>query len=151
MKIRIRVETEFGWGETRSHDLGTVERDSIGASDEDFGLSLLEGKSLLTEIQRVLLQEQVEEISEIARVCQFCGSYLAVHDRRERRIDTLFGRITVAVPRVRMCMCGLSGHPEIMDAYSPLTRVLRNRATPSCSSCKRNLERGTAFARRRGF
>lgn len=44
MKIRIRVETEFGWGETRSHDLGTVERDSIGASDEDFGLSLAEGK-----------------------------------------------------------------------------------------------------------
>ena len=64
MKIRIRVETEFGWGETRSHDLGTVERDSIGASDEDFGLSLAEGKSLLTEIQRVLLQDQVEEISE---------------------------------------------------------------------------------------
>ena len=30
MKIRIRVETEFGWGETRSNDLGTVERDSIG-------------------------------------------------------------------------------------------------------------------------
>ncbi len=30
MKIRIRVETEFGWGETRSHDLGNVERDSVG-------------------------------------------------------------------------------------------------------------------------
>ncbi len=73
MKIRIRVETEFGWGETRSHDLGTVERDSIGASDEDFGLSLAEGKSLLTEIQRVLLQGQVEEISEVSRACRFCG------------------------------------------------------------------------------
>ncbi len=54
MKIRIRVEIEFGWGETRSHDLGTVERHSIGASDGDFGLSLAEGKSLLREIQRVL-------------------------------------------------------------------------------------------------
>ncbi len=130
MKIRIRVETEFGWGETRSHDLGTVERDSIEASDEDFGLSLAEGKSLLKKIQRVLLRDQVEEISEVSRVCRFCGSYLAVHDRRERHIDTLFGRITVAVPRVRMCMCGLPGHPEIMAAYSPLTRVLRQRATP---------------------
>jgi hypothetical protein len=130
MKIRIRIETEFGWGEKRSHDLGTVERDSVCASEEGFGLSLAEGKSLLKEIQRVLLQDQVEEISEVSRVCRFCGSYLAVHDRRESRIDTLFGRVTVAVPRVRVCMCGLPGHPEFKAAYSPLTRVLGNRATP---------------------
>jgi hypothetical protein len=145
MKIRIRVETEFGWGETRSHDLGTVERDPIGAWDEDFGLSLAEGKSLLKEIQRVLLQDQVEEISEVSRVCRFCGSYLPVHDRRERSIDTLFGRITVAVPRVRMCMCGMPGYPKIRAAYSPLTRVLRNRATPELEQLQAELAARHSF------
>ncbi len=30
MKIRFRVGTEFGWGETWSHDLGNVECDSVG-------------------------------------------------------------------------------------------------------------------------
>jgi len=145
MKIRIRVETEFGWGEKRSRDLGTVERDSVEASEEDFGLSLAEGKSLLKEIQRVLLQEQVEEISEVSRVCRLCGSYLPVHDSRERRIDTLFGRITVAVPRVRMCMCGLPGHPKFKAADSPLTRVLRNRATPELQRLQAELAARHSF------
>jgi len=55
---------------------------------------------VLAKIQRILLKDQVEEISEVSRVCRFCGSYLPVHDRGARRIDTLFGRVTVrADPR----------------------------------------------------
>jgi len=59
MKVRIRIETEFGWGECRSHEIGVVERRSIDASADDLGLSLAEGKSILKEIQCVLLQDQV--------------------------------------------------------------------------------------------
>lgn len=62
--------------------------------------------------------------SSIARVCHFCGTYLTVHDRRQRCIDTLFGRVTVDVPRVRMCVCGLPGFPTLKVARSPLTRLL---------------------------
>ena len=40
MKIRIRIETEFGWGERRSHAIDMVERHSIDASEEDLGLRL---------------------------------------------------------------------------------------------------------------
>lgn len=107
MKFTIKLETELSWGETRSHEICTLERRTLDASSEDLGLCLADAKSLLKEIQRALLQDQVEEIGEIARVCRFCGTYLAVHDRRQRRIDTLFGRVTVEVLRVRMCMCGL--------------------------------------------
>ena len=130
MKFRIRLETEFGWGDTRSHEICTVERRTVNASSEDLGLCLVEAKSLLKEIQRSLLQDQVEEISEVARVCRFCGTYLPVHDRRQRRIDTLFGRVNVEVPRVRMCMCGLPGFPTLKVARSPLTRLLPDHATP---------------------
>ncbi len=104
MKVCIKIETEFGWGEKRSHELCTVERRAIDATEEDLGLSLAEGKSLLKQIQRALLQDQIEEVSEVARVCRFCGTYLPIHDRRRRQIDTLFGRVTVEVPRIRMCM-----------------------------------------------
>lgn len=130
MKVRIRIETEFGWGEKRSHELGTVERNAIDASEEDLGLSLAEAKSILKQIQQALLQDQVEEVSEVARVCRFCGTYLPIHDRRQRRIDTLFGRVTVEVPRVQMCMCSLPGFPEFRSACSPLTRLLPGNATP---------------------
>nr|MDA3857687.1 ISKra4 family transposase [Roseovarius sp.] len=130
MKVRIRIETEFGWGEKRSLEVGSVERRSIDATGEDLGLRLVEAKSILREIQRALLQDQVEEISELAQVCRSCGSYLPIHDRRHRHIDTLFGRIIVDVPRVRVCMCGLPGFPEFKAAYSPLTRLIPDKATP---------------------
>lgn len=130
MKVRIWIETEFGWGEKRSHELGTVERNAIDASEEDLGLSLAEAKSILKQIQQALLQDQVEEVGEVARVCGFCGTYLPIHDRRQRRIDTLFGRVTFEVPRVQMCMCSLPGFPEFRSACSPLTRLLAGNATP---------------------
>ena len=130
MKFRIKLETEFGWGETRSHEICTLERRTVDVSEENLGLSLAEAKSLLKEMQHALLQDQVEEISEIARVCRFCGTYLPVHDRRRRRIDTLFGRVIVEAPRVRMCMCQLPGFPTLKVARSPLTRLLPDHATP---------------------
>ena len=130
MKFKIRLETEFDWGEKRSHEIFTLERRSVDVSEEDLGLCLAEAKSILNEIQRALLQDQVEEISEIARVCRICGTYLPVHDRRKRRIDTLFGRVTVEAPRVRICMCGLPGFPTLKVAHSPLTRLLPDNATP---------------------
>ena len=85
MKFRIKLETEFGWGETRSHEICTLERRTVDASEENLGLCLAEAKSLLKEIQRALLQDQVKEISEVTRVCRFCGTYLPVHDRRQRQ------------------------------------------------------------------
>ena len=123
MKFRIKLETEFGWGETRSHEICTLERRTLDASSEYLGLCLADAKSLLKEIQRALLQDQVEEISEIAWVCRFCGTYLSVHDHRRRRIDTLFGRVTVEAPRVRMCMCGLPGFSTPDHATPELRRL----------------------------
>lgn len=130
MKVRIRIETEFGWGERRLHEIGGLERSSIEASEASLGLSLTEGKSILKEIQRAVLQDQVEEISEVEQVCPTCSTYLPVHDRRPRRVDTLFGRVTVEAPRVRMCMCRFPVFPEFKAAYSPLTRILPENATP---------------------
>ncbi len=43
-----------------------MERRAIDASEEDFGLSIAVGKSLLKQIQRALLQDQIEEVSEVA-------------------------------------------------------------------------------------
>jgi hypothetical protein len=47
-----------------------VERRSINVTEEDIGLHLVEAKSILKEIPRVQLQDQVEEIGELARVCR---------------------------------------------------------------------------------
>ncbi|RLK07254.1 hypothetical protein CLV75_2367 [Ruegeria conchae] len=46
MKFKISLETEFGWGEKRSHEICTLERRSVDASEEDLGLCLVEAKSI---------------------------------------------------------------------------------------------------------
>ena len=130
MKVRIRIETEFGWGERRVNEVGVFDRSSPEATAENLGLSLAEGKLILKEIQRVVLQDQVEKMCEIERVCRTCQTYLPIHDRRSRRIDTLFGRVTVDARRVRIRMCRFPGFPECTPAFSPLKRMLPGNATP---------------------
>lgn len=66
MKVWIRIATEFGWGEIRSVEVGTIEHRSIDATDEDLRLRLGEAKSILSEVQCARLQEQVQETSEVA-------------------------------------------------------------------------------------
>lgn len=112
MKFKIKLATEFGWSEKRSHEICTVERRSLDASEESLGLCLAEAQSILREIQRALLQDQIEEVGEIVRVCRFRGTYLPVHDRRRRRIETLFGRVILEAPQVRICMSGLPGYAD---------------------------------------
>ncbi|MDR7127399.1 hypothetical protein J2X53_004248 [Pseudorhodobacter sp. 4114] len=100
---------------------------------------------ILKEIQRAVLQDQVEEICEIERVCQSCHTYLPIHDRRSRRIDTLFGRVTVEAPRVRICMCRFPGFPESTAAFSPLTRMLPGNATPELCRLQADLAARHSF------
>ncbi len=102
----------------------------IDSPEDSFGLSLDEGKAILKSIQQAVLQDQVEELCEVERVCPTCHSYLRVHDRRKRQIDTLFGRVTVEAPRIRICMCRFPHFPEIRAAFSPLSRILPDKATP---------------------
>lgn len=132
-------------GERRIHDVGVLDRSSTEAPADDFGRCLAEGKLILKEIQRAVLQDQGEEICEIERVCQTCRTYLPIHDRRSRRIDTLFGRVTVEAPRVRICMCRFPGFPECTAAISPLTRMLPGTATPAFCKLQADL------AARHGF
>jgi hypothetical protein len=131
--------------ERRVHDVGVLERRSTEACAEDFGLSLAEGKVILKESQQAVLQDQVEEISEIERVCQTCQTYLPIHDRRSRRIDTLFGRVTVEAPRVRICMSRFPGFPNCTAAFSPLTRMLPGNATPEFCKLQADLAARHSF------
>jgi len=54
MKVRIRIETELEWGECRSHEIGIIERCSIDPSEDGLGISLVEGKAILKEVQRAV-------------------------------------------------------------------------------------------------
>ena len=66
--IEIRIEAEGG---PYVREVACVERD--GHRLADIGLSLAESKSLLTAVQKIVVEHQTAEYLEDRRKCPHCG------------------------------------------------------------------------------
>ena len=71
----------------------------------------------------------MEEFITCARVCGDCLNFRPLRDRRTRKVQTLFGTITVDAPRIRVCSCG-AGSGFVDVSQSPLAELLPDRCTP---------------------
>ena len=92
-------------------------------------MTLSEGKDLLGELARLVLQTQMEEFATCARVCRDCMKLRRRRDNRTRKIQTLFGTITVDAPRISVCPCQNDwGFVDV--SLSPLADLLPDRCTP---------------------
>ena len=109
MEWVLKLEARSGWGEVETIEVGRLERRVSGLTAEDLGLTLAESKTLLGELARLVLQTQVEEFVTCERVCGSCLGLRRFRDRRTRKIQTLFGTITVDAPRISACPCGSLG------------------------------------------
>lgn len=98
MDIRIIVETVFENGKVRRHDLGHICRPPASAGSETLAFQLDDGKGSLKRLQEELLRDQAEEILSAVRNCSACGKPRAIHDDRDRSLDTLYGRFRVKSP-----------------------------------------------------
>jgi hypothetical protein len=105
MEWVLKLEAKSGWGEVETIEVGRLERRVVGLTAEEVGLTLSEGKSLLGELARLILQTQMEEFATCARVCRDCMKLRRQRDNRTRKIQTLFGTITVDAPRISVCPC----------------------------------------------
>jgi hypothetical protein len=129
MEWVLKLEASNGWGEMETIEVGRLERRVVGLTAEELGLTLAESKTLLGELGRLVLQTQVEEFISCARVCRSCLKLRRLRDQRTRKIQTLFGAITVDAPRISVCSC--KGGPGFVDvSWSPLTELLPDRCTP---------------------
>jgi hypothetical protein len=70
MEWRIKLEARSGWGEVETIEVARLKRRVVGLTAEEVGLTLAEGKDLLSELQRLVLQTQMEEYAMCARVCR---------------------------------------------------------------------------------
>ena len=61
MEWVVKLETRNGWGEVETIEVGKLERRVVGLTAEEVGLTLAEGKILLAELGRLILQTQMEE------------------------------------------------------------------------------------------
>jgi hypothetical protein len=129
MEWVVKIETKNGWGEVETIEVGRLARRPTGLAAEEFGLTLAEGKNLLGELGRLILQTQMEEFITCARVCGDCLKLRPLRDRRTRKVQTLYGTITVDAPRIRVCSCR-AGSGFVDVSQSPLSELLPDRCTP---------------------
>ena len=62
MEWTIKLEARRGWGEVETIEVGRLKRRFAGLTAGEVGLTLAEGKDLLSELQRLGLQTQMEEL-----------------------------------------------------------------------------------------
>ena len=129
MEWVIKLEARSGWGDGETIEVGKLERRVVGLTAEEIGLTLAEGKDLLGELARLILQTQMEEFATCARVCKDCMKLRRRRDNQTREIQTLFGTITVDAPRISVCLCRNDwGFVDV--SLSPLAELLPDRCTP---------------------
>jgi hypothetical protein len=126
MEWTIKLEAHSGWGDVETIEVGRLNRRVVGLTADEVALTLAEGKNLLSELQRLALQTQMEEYTTYARVCPDCLTLRRQRDCRTPTIQTLFGTAEVDAPRISVCPC--SNEMGFVDlSFSPLAQLLPDR------------------------
>jgi hypothetical protein len=83
----------------RRRDLGDI---------ANLGLTLPEAKQLLTRVQQEIVAAQARDHAFPRPGCSSCGGACHLKDWRVHQVATLFGAVTVRLPRFRCVSCGHS-------------------------------------------
>ena len=121
-EITLRVTTPDGEIQERE----VIVLDKGHDRHEDTGLSIEEGKALLTSLQQKIVEAQAEAFCASKSVCPDCGRRLRRKGTHFIRYRTVFGDLSVTSPRYYQCGCE-DRHPT---TFSPLTDLLPDHTAP---------------------
>jgi hypothetical protein len=93
-------------GEGRCTDVMEISRPDSLVDLASLGLTLDEGKQLLAGLQQQIVAAQARVHATRRPACQACGAACRVKDYRQHAVATLFGQVTVRLPRFRCAGCG---------------------------------------------
>src|ERR1035441_3752819 len=99
MEFIVWVETRLAGKTLAVQEVAKFERCASAIASEEIGLTLQEGKDVLKQVQRNIVQTQIRVQGAACSCCMHCGSTQLVKDIRRRQIRTGFGKI--AGPRGR--------------------------------------------------
>jgi len=102
----LRLVKIGGEGEGSCTDVVKIDRPDDLRDIADLGLTLAEAKRLLAGVQREIVVAQAKEHAVQRPKCPHCGSACCVKDYRDHAVATLFGQVTVRLPRFRCPVCG---------------------------------------------
>jgi hypothetical protein len=124
---------------TRRRRIDVMEIDRSGdlAEIDNLGLSLAEGKRLLERVQREVVAAQAREHAGCRPRCGACGARRRVKDYQTRRIDTVFGRVVLRLPRFQCAGCA--------ETVAGVSWPLHSRSTPELDRLRAYLSALTSY------
>ncbi len=90
-------------GSGRSVDVMAIE---CSGDIADLGLTLAQGKQLVALVQQEIVTAQSRDHAVRRPECRTCTTPCQVKDYRPHQIATLFGQVTLRLPRFRCAGCG---------------------------------------------
>ena len=124
MNLQIRIVAIADNGQQQVYEIASLQRTELKM--ETLGLTLAEGKTILCEIQRVVVERQVAECLEPYRHCSACGQPQHGKGQHDLPMRTVFGKMKIPSPRIVYCDC----QPHETKSFSPLAQLLPERTTP---------------------
>jgi hypothetical protein len=106
MRLVLRlVETETD-GPAEGVDVMEIRAPRDLGDIAHLGLTLSEAKQLLARVQQAVVAAQAHEHAVLRPDCSFCGGRCQIKDWRLHQVATLFGAVSVRLPRFRCADCG---------------------------------------------
>ena len=102
----VRLVSVGADGTEHSTDVLQITRPDTLADLASLGLTLAESKQLLAGVQQEIVAAQARLHATLRPECRHCGSPCRMKDYRQHEIATLFGQVTVRLPRFRCAGCG---------------------------------------------
>jgi len=126
MEWTVTIEGRDELGEVRQAQL-RIEKDFELLKAGEIGLSIDDGKRIMTTLQEFVVKQELETYALARRVCPDCGRLRPVKDYATRKIRTVFGPpVEVENPRWMLCQRCL---PHTCMAFTVLGEICPNRAT----------------------
>jgi hypothetical protein len=123
MHIKIQVVIEDSEAPV-NEEIAFLERNDL--SPETLGLTLEEGKKLLSDIQKTMVSQINGYISH-SRSCPHCGKDRVLKDLSKKiHFRTVFGKLEISNPRFYTCIC----QDSKKNSFSPLTDIFPERISP---------------------
>src|SRR6187551_259409 len=93
-------------GRTRSVEVLEISRPNGLGEIANLGLTLPEAKQLLARVQQAVVAAQAHQHAVLRPDCSSCRGRCQVKDWRPHQVATLFGGVTVRLPRFLCTGCG---------------------------------------------
>ncbi len=123
--FKLQLVTETAEGSTASvAEIAIFSRHA--QSIENVGMTLEESKDVLRQLQRTIVQQQVDAFVRSRSECSCCGRRLGKKGMHQIVYRTLFGKLELDSPRFRHCKCHTGG----LRSFSPVAELLPERSSP---------------------